>query len=184
MRMWSVVALVTWMVAVMPVRSDPVNADSAIIQDFERRVAEYVQLRKNEEAKLPRLRATASQEKIAHHERHLATAIVNARSSAKQGDIFTPPVEKEFRRLIGLAMQSSGAARVRKSLQNEDHVAVKPQINHSYPWDAALPATPPTILLNLPAVPPDIEYRLLNRTLVLLDTKANLIIDFITNIDP
>ncbi len=171
-------------VALVRVHGDPVNPDSAIIQDFEKRVADYMQLRKTEEAKLPKLRATESVERITHYQHELAEAMMRARKAARQGDIFTPPVDKEFRRLMGFAMQPQDAARIRKSLRDAEPVAGQPQINHPYPAATPLQSTPPSILLNLPHLPPDIEYRFVSRTLILLDTKDNLIIDYMTNVGP
>jgi hypothetical protein len=170
--------------ALLPLLGAPVNPDSAIIQDFEKRVADYVQLRKTEESKLTRLHATASSEKISQYQHALAKAIMQARQSARQGDIFTPQVDKEFRRLMGFAMQREDAPRIKKSLQDAEPVAGQPQVNHPYPSGTPVQSTPPSILLNLPHLPPDIEYRFVSRTLILLDSKANLIIDFMTNVGP
>jgi hypothetical protein len=182
--MRTALSLILVVLAATPLRSDPVNPDSVIIQDFEKRVADYLQLRKAEEAKLPHLRATASQEKIAHYQRELAEAIMKARKTARQGDIFTPPIDKEFRRLMGFAMQSPDATHIRRSLNNAEPVAVRLEINHPYPAGLPLQSTPPTILLNLPHLPDDMEYRFVNRTLVLLDAKPNLMIDFMANVGP
>jgi hypothetical protein len=164
--------------------AEPVNPDSAIVQDFEKRVDGYVQLRKTEESKLPKLRSTESPEKISHHQHELAEAIMRARKSARQGDIFTPPIDKEFRRLMGFAMQPQDAARIRKSLQAAEPVAGEPQVNRPYPPATPVQSTPPSILANLPHLPPDVEYRFVSRTLILLDSKANLIIDVMTNVGP
>src|ERR1700689_2776203 len=80
-----------------------VNADSAIIQDFQKRVAGYLQLRKTIESSLPKLKATPSQEKISHHEHELGRAIREARRNARPGDIFTPEIAAEIRRLPAMA---------------------------------------------------------------------------------
>jgi hypothetical protein len=177
-------AAVAMILAVLPLMGDPVNPDSAIVQDFEKAVGGYVQLRKTEESKLSKLRSTTSTEKIAHFQHELAEAIMKARRSARPGDIFTPPVDHEFRRLMGFAMQPGDAARIRKSLRDAEPVAAAVQVNHPYPSGMPMQSTPPSILLNLPKIPPDIEYRFVSRTLILLDTKANLIIDFMTNVGP
>src|SRR6266478_2684612 len=91
----------------------PVNADTAILQDFEKRVANYVKLHKAAEAKLHSLKPTASSERIVHHERELRHRIREVRRSAKAGDVFTPEIGAGFRRLIRLAMQAGNAARVK-----------------------------------------------------------------------
>ena len=45
-------------------------------------------------------------------------------------------------------------------------------------------STPPTLLANLPKLPAELEYRIVDRELVLLDTKANLIVDLLPNALP
>jgi hypothetical protein len=188
LRMTSTIQCVLLTAAVLciaaPAGSQPVNPDAAAVADFEKQVASYVQLRKMAESKLPHLRPTASREKIEHQQQELAHKIVKERESAKQGEIFSPPIQAEFRRLIRLAMPPGDASRVHKSLQNAEPVAVHVQINHSYPTATPLQSTPPSILLGLPHLPPDIEYRFVDRTLVLWDATANLVIDYISEIGP
>jgi hypothetical protein len=52
-----------------------VNPDAAIQQEFQKRVNDYLKLRKTIKGQMPRLKPTASVEKIAHHERELAHKI-------------------------------------------------------------------------------------------------------------
>jgi hypothetical protein len=164
---------------------DKVNPDAAVIQDFGKRMAEYEKLHKTVEGTLPRLKPTASPEKIEHHEHELAHRIREARQSARQGDIFTPEISAEFRRLIALAMQGQKATDVKQSLRHAEPVLVKPlRVNHSYPRGVPLQSTPPTLLLNLPKLPPEVEYRIVGHDLILLDVKCNLIVDFIPNAVP
>ena len=47
------------------------------------------------------------------------------------------------------------------------------------PPNIPLQSTPPTILLNLPRLPPELEYRIVGRTLVLRDAVANIVVDLI-----
>jgi hypothetical protein len=51
-------------------------------------------------------------------------------------------------------------------------------VNAPYP-PVPLQSTPPTLLANLPELPPGLDYRIVNRTLVLRDVQANLVLDFI-----
>src|SRR5437879_3173020 len=95
----------------------PVNPHAAILQDFDKRVSEYVKMRKTMEGKLPKLKSTPSQTEIASHERELAHMLRHARQSAAQGDIFTPEINEEFRRLIGMTMQGANTARIKDSLK-------------------------------------------------------------------
>lgn len=164
--------------------AQPVNPGAALVEDFEKRIDAYVQLRKNVESKQPQLKATASPEEISHRERELAHALREARKAAKERDIFTADIAMEIRRLIGLATQPADGPRVRRSLRNAEPVDLRLHVNERYPARLPLQSTPPTLLQNLPKLPPDIEYRLVGSDLVLLDAKANLIIDLIRNVFP
>jgi hypothetical protein len=159
----------------------PVNADSAIIRDFEKRVAAYLQLRKSIESNLPKLKATPSEEKISHHEIQLRHAVREARKYARPGDIFTPEISAEIRRLIAMAMHPDGPE-IRQSLRSAEPVQLHLAINEKYPDGVPLQTTPPSLLENLPALPPEIEYRITGRDVVLLDAKANLIVDIIRGV--
>jgi hypothetical protein len=161
----------------------PVNADSAIVQDFQKRVTEYLKFRKNVESNLPKLKPTESQEKIVHHEKELARAIRAARSDARQGDIFTPQIADEIRRLIGMALHPPRDGKhIKESLRHAEPVQLHLYINETYPAHTPRQSTPPSILANLPALPPELEYRITGRDLVLLDSKANLIVDLISGV--
>src|SRR5437867_5592191 len=94
-------------------QEQPVNPDAAILQDFEKRVNEFMKLRKTAESSLPKLKQTPSQAEIKSHEGGLAQAIHEARKQARQGDIFTPEIGAEFRRLIKIAMQGQDKTRIK-----------------------------------------------------------------------
>jgi hypothetical protein len=157
------------------------NADSVTIRDFEKRVSAWLDFRKKIESNLPQLKATSSPEKISDHQRKLAGAIRDARKNAKEGDIFTPEIAAEIRRLISLAMKPDGKD-IAASLQHAEPVQLRLRVNDSYPANVPLQSTPPSLLANLPHLPPDIEYRVAGRDLILLDAKANLVIDVMENV--
>jgi len=158
------------------------NADSVLVQDFEKRVAGYLQLRKSIESNLTKLRSTPSQEKISHHETELRHAVREARKNAGPGDIFTPGIAAEIRRLIGIAMQPSDGNHIAQSLRHAEPVQLHLEINERYPESVPLQSTPPSLLENLPPLPAEIEYRITGTDLVLLDAKANLIVDIIRGV--
>jgi len=160
----------------------PVNADSAIIQDFEKRVAAYLQLRRSIESNLTKLKSTPSEEKISHHETDLRRAVREARKNARPGDIFTPEIAAEIRRLIAIAAQPEDGNHIAQSLRHAEPVQLHLEINESYPERVPLQSTPPSLLENLPALPPEIEYRITGRDLVLLDAKANMVVDIIRGV--
>ena len=160
------------------------NQDAVIIQDFEFRVSEYAKLHKEAESKMPSLKSTESPAKIEHHQHELAEKIRKARPAARVGDIFTPTISAEFRRLIGITMQGQTAARIKTSLRHAEPVHLRLRVNSSYPDRIPLQSTPPTLLLNLPNLPPEVDYRVAGNDLILRDTKANLIVDLILGAMP
>ncbi len=165
-------------VAVSGVRAqEKVNPDARLIADFESRVSTYMDLHKKIQAELP-IKPTNSAHAIAERQRGFAHRIRSARAQAKAGDLFAPPIAAEFRRLIGIAL-GADATRIRTSLKHAEPVVVVVRINQSYPANVPLQSTPPSLLANLPALPPGLEYRIVGRALVLRDVAANLIIDFV-----
>ena len=154
-------------------------------QDFTLRVNEYVKLQKSLQGSTPRLRITRRIKEIGNRRDALARRIREARSNAKQGDIFTPEITEQFRLAIRTTFRSPGAPLVRKTIKPDEHVrAFSLIVNGDYPEDLAVTTVPPTLLLALPPLPDEVAYRIVVHDLVLQDTKARLVIDFITGVIP
>lgn len=60
----------------------------------------------------------------------------------------------------------------------------QPRVNAPYPSTAPLSMVPPMLLAKLQRLPEELEYRLMNRSLILRDTHANLIVDFVDRVVP
>jgi hypothetical protein len=161
-----------------------VNPDALTVSDFEKRVTDYVNLQKSLAKGLPTAKPTEEPQKIIDHQHELAKRIRAARHQAKQGDIFTPEISKEFLRLLGFAKAGENDAHIKKSLERAEPVRLTLRVNDAYPSDIPLQSTPPTILMNLPSLPPGLEYRIASRALVLCDATANIVIDLIPNAVP
>jgi hypothetical protein len=58
------------------------------------------------------------------------------------------------------------------------------KVNAEYPKNSPLSTVPPSLLLRLPKLPKDIEYRFVGRTLILRDREANIIIDYMKEAVP
>ena len=98
----------------------------------------------------------------------------------------TSEISAEFRRLIGIAMRGADAVRIKESLRSAEPVNVPLRVNSTYPAPAKVPlqSTPPTLLLNLPRLPKELQYRIVGQTLVLYDVSSNLIVDFLPSAIP
>lgn len=159
--------------------NQPVNQGALLSQDFEQHVSEYLKVRKAAEAGMAKLKPTGSPAQIAQHERELASGIREARPHARQGDIFTPEISAEFRHVIEITMRGSDAARIKQSLKSAEPVHLRLGVNDTYPASVPLQSTPPALLLNLPKLPAQVEYRVVGHDLLLRDVGANLIVDWI-----
>jgi hypothetical protein len=162
-----------------------VNQDSLVIANFENSVKEYMKLHNKAKAGAPALKPTNSAHAINQYQRLLVDNIRAARPDAKQGDIFTPEISKEFKRLIAMTMDGPDAAKIRASLRHAEPVSKIPlQVNAVYPQRVPLQSSPPSVLLNLPPLPTELDYRIVGPDLVLRDVGANMIVDFIPGAIP
>jgi hypothetical protein len=152
------------------------------VNDFEARAAKYLALRK-EAGSAPR--PTNSPEKLVDTQQDLATKVRNLRQDAKQGNIFTPEIAAYFRHKISKALAGSHGRRIRASLRHAEPVpTLALQVNQVYPQGIPLQSMPPTLLLKLPPLPKELEYRIVGRNLVLLDIVPNIIVDFVPDAIP
>ena len=59
---------------------------------------------------------------------------------------------------------------------------VRFDVNAAYPDGLPLQSMPPSLLLNLPQLSKELEYRFVGRELILRDAPANLIVDVIPDL--
>src|SRR5436305_3660207 len=97
--------------------TDSAVTNSPAMKDFQKRVADYLKLHKTAKSEVHRLKPTTSAEEIAHHEHHLAKRIRELRGGVVPGNIFTPEIAAEIRRLIAITMQGPEGGRIHASLQ-------------------------------------------------------------------
>jgi hypothetical protein len=159
----------------------PVNSDAKVLADFKQRVDQYVELRKKADDSAAPLKKTDDPAEIRTAQQTLVERIGAARSGAKRGEIFTDEIARLFKRLLRPEIKEQGTKEVMKEDKPEN---VSFKINGPYPDKEPLTTVPPNILATLPALPKDIDYRFVNQHLILRDTRANLIIDYILNAIP
>jgi hypothetical protein len=156
------------------------SADPDTLEDFTRRLDEYVEVQHRLAKDSPKLEETNNPAEISAAEDALAEKIRAARQNARRGDIFTPDVTQLFRRLMYPELTGSEGRDTRANIEDEE-ANIRLQVNAKYPPTEPLQTLPPNILANLPQLPADVEYRVVGKHLVLRDVNANLIIDFIPN---
>lgn len=155
--------------------------DAQALQDFRTRIEQYINIHHRADVKVPHIKPTPSAQKIIDRRRAFAAEIIKQRGAAKEGNIFTPEIDAYFDRLIHSAYQANtrGINATLECLNAIDEKELKP--HDPYPEGAELTPMPPTILLHVPELPPELEYRVVNKDLVLRDREANLIVDILRN---
>lgn len=152
--------------------------DEAAFRAFSARLTEYLKLRQDAEASLPPLTPTDVPELIEAHQQAMARKLQAARPRAKAGDLFTAPVLEAFRHASLAALQGPGAASRLAYMQvGAPDPRMVLAVNSLYPATEPITALPPGLLAAFPALPDAVAYRLVGRTLVLVDVKSHLIID-------
>ena len=159
--------------------------DAEGFKEFTGRVDEYLKLHKAVEKELPALKNKEElPEMIAAHQQALARKIREARPNARPGDIFTRAAREAFRHVIRSVFQNPQAA-ARATIRQRDTVKeVRLRVNGIYPDAIAETAFPPTLLQKLPVLPDELAYRILGRNLVLVDRRANLVVDLLHEVLP
>ena len=152
--------------------------DAAAIKQFMVRVDEYMKLRTTIEKQLPASKNKEElPEMIAAHQQALARKIQDGRANAKTGDIFTREAREAFRHVISGVFEDPQNA-VTHALQQQKTVQSVPlKVNGNYPDAIAETTFPSALLQKLPTLPDELSYRIMGRDLVLVDRKANLVID-------
>lgn len=155
------------------------------LDEFKVRIDQYVELHKQAEAKLPKLPTDATPQQIDQNQRELGRLLSEARAGAKQGQLFTPAMETLLRKHLARVFKAADGQAVKDSVMDENPVGqVTVAVNGRYPDDVPISTMPPDVLQKLPKMPEDLEYRFVGRHLVILDTHAHLIADFVTNAIP
>jgi len=162
-------------------------ADAQALATMNERLKEYVALHMKLERSLPTEPKGATQEQIVKNQRAFETLLRQARATAKPGDIFTPEARPVIKRLLATIFGGPDGQQVKASIMDEnpvDPVALKLTVNGRYPDTVPLATVPPQVLQTLPKLTEDLEYRFVGDWLILLDTHAHVIADFIDNALP
>jgi hypothetical protein len=167
--------------------TDPsVNPHAAALAEFKTRVDAYADMHKQLAQGNARQQETADPAKITAAKAALATRVQATRVNAKAGDVFTPAVQPVFRKLLAPELKGEDG-RDTKAILKDDAPApgsVPFKVNAKYPEKQPLPTVPANVLLSLPTLPAPLEYRIVGRHLLLLDTEADLVVDYILNVIP
>jgi hypothetical protein len=163
-----------------PAKTAPrTNASAATLQDFLKQVDGYVAVHKKQEATLPGLSKQTTPQEIDAHQRALARLIQQARKNAKPGDLFTPAMQRLVRTLLRPIFSGKGGPQIKSEILDKEYKGnVTLAVNGRYPDDVPVSTMPPQVLESLPKLPEELEYRFIQDHLILFDTHAHIIADF------
>jgi hypothetical protein len=153
-----------------------VNPLADAMADFKKRVDAYFDLRNAATSKLPDQKETGDPAKISQREKALGLAIAKARTNAKAGDVFGPKMSVHLQRILAEDWKSRSETD-RRAIFEEIPPGLQLKVNQVYPTTLPLVSVPAKLLAQLPMIPEALEYRLVDRRLLLRDRDANLIID-------
>lgn len=160
-------------------QADPQN-DQLARQDFERRVTAYVELHRRLEGPLPTLEVSNDLRDVHAAMAALAKEVRKARAGARQGDIFTPAVAAMIRTCIASCLPPEQMADILADADEHlPRVLPRLRVNDEWPHTVPFAYVPAQLIATLPPLPPELQYRIVGRALVLWDHHANLIVDFI-----
>jgi len=160
-----------------------VNPVGAAVLEFQKRIEAYMKIHNEAEGKVPNLRRTDDPVEISSREKALADTIMTLRPGAQPGDIFAKEYQPYFIQIVQDDFKKRSATD-RKALVHELPRGVKVSINTVYPTTLPLITFPAMLLRSLPDLPPELEYRIVGRHLLLRDVKANLIVDALYDVVP
>jgi hypothetical protein len=154
-------------------------------REFQSLIQRYMAVRQQATKSVPPLPSQVKDPAIiVQHEQDLARAVRTLRPDAQRGDIFTRKVRTLIANIINSKTQEDarvtvlGAGNPRSDLSP---AAISLAVNATYPSSAPLSTMPHSLLVELPKVPMELEFRFVGHTLILLDREANLILDIMTD---
>ena len=175
----AVVLLSPAMNAQNPAPTSPDTADFTVqvwgvaTADFDVRMSSYAELRAQLQRGLTPLEVTDDPRDILRAEFALARRIRAARSGVYGSEIFTPEISSAFRQALVLETRPATC----EAIADDNPGEFSYSMNDTYPKRRPLSTVPPGILMLLPALPANVQYRFVGQQLILHDTRANVILD-------
>ena len=152
--------------------------------EFTQRAEEYAEWRRRLAGPFGVSDDTKTPNEITAREVAIGHAIRKERSTAKPGDIFTPNAATTIKERIKAIYKSSPLVRDTRQDAEVEVPDFVPEVNTPYPSTFPLGTFPPTLLTVLPALPKELEYRIVTHHLILRDVDANTIVDVLPNAVP
>ncbi len=155
-------------------------AETPAVRQFTETTRAYAWLHRRIENNLAPLEVNANPETIHRLVQQMAAAIRAARPDARQGEFFTDALAVELRLRIADALAANDLTawdvHAVEGAEGIDPAMASLTVNGPFPWIYAS-AMFSCVRDALPELPPELQYRIVGSTLVLIDVHAGLILD-------
>jgi hypothetical protein len=149
--------------------------DQVVLAELSARIDAYVRLHRQLEGPIPTIQSSDDADEVRRAVEALGAKIRTARKEARQGAIFTPAVAAFIRARIESGCGGDLDA-VHAVAHDEVPTMSRAVVNGHWPGPA-MTFMPPRVLCQLPVLPEELEYRFVNRDLVLWDAHADVVVD-------
>src|SRR5688572_9464550 len=164
-----------------PCARQPSPVGDAAVAEFAVSVREYLRLRQAAARDLPHERPSDDPREMLEFRKALRRAIREARPDARAGDLFNPRAAAEFRHIVAAtaaAHRVDPKDLIRGMRAERAPGAKEPAVNGRYDWRLGAWMWP-ALLQALPPLPADLQYRIVDDDLVLVDLQASLVVDIL-----
>jgi hypothetical protein len=159
------------------------STTAAAVKAFQERLNDWVAFHNKVEATVPQLTETSDPAKISARERALGEALIKARGKAVSGEYVIKEIQPVIRQIVKADLAKRTSAE-RKALIVELPKGVQVTVNTIYPTTMPLATMPPRLLKALADLPPELEYRIVYRDLILRDVEGNYVVDVMPDVFP
>jgi hypothetical protein len=170
--------------AAMAQRTGMSERELGLIGEFERKAQDYVKMRNDVTRTITKVPDNATAEQIEAYKKSLQQGLRAARRNADQGDFFDRRMYSMIRRVVLGEFKTFKSSDLRREVLTAANKGVRLRVNAIYPETEELVMMPPSLLLALPQLPPELRFRFVGRSLILMDKDAALILDHMPNALP
>ena len=142
-------------------------------------IERYETLKKRLQTEVAPPRVTRDAAEILSRSTALALALQRARPKARQGEFFDEASSRAVKQRFETALTAFDVKLFLADLRDDPTDDRLPRIHLRYPASGSMATMPANLLQVLPELPPDLEYRLVGRSLILRDVDAALILDYL-----
>lgn len=158
--------------------------DRKTVAVLDSRAKAYVKLRNRIERKLPKLSKDSTPGQISAYKKAFEARVRSVRVGAKPGDFFTARTAEYLRRLIRAEFKGRERGELKETILEAETAGIPLKVNYPYPESMEVSTVPPTLLLKLPQLPRELNYRFAGRHMLLVDKENGLILDYMLNALP